>query len=82
MYLVAVRKRDCLDAIGENYMAYTETVDERYGGSFTQSSAGARDAPSGIPSTYRLAEGISKPAYGALPFTFAPDVDTHDLGIL
>jgi len=63
-------------------MAYINTVDERYGGTFTSSSAGARDAPGGLSSPYALAEGYSFAAYGALPFNLVRDVDTYDLGIL
>jgi hypothetical protein len=63
-------------------MAFINAVDERYGGTFIQSSAGARDAPGGLSSPYVLAEVYSYTAYGALPFNVVRDVDTYGLSTL
>ena len=44
-------------------MAYISTYDERYYGTFLESSAGVRDAPYSLATTYVLAEGSSKAGY-------------------
>ena len=47
-------------------MAYTSTVDERYGGTFLSSGAGARDAPYSLATGYVLAQGIAAAGYGGV----------------
>ena len=47
-------------------MAYISTVDERYGGTFLSSVAGARDAPYSLAAGYVLAQGIAAAGYDSL----------------
>ena len=64
-------------------MAYISTADERYGGTYISSTAGSRDAPSGINAYYVLAQGIAYTGYGAtIPYSYTADIDTYSLGIL
>ena len=66
-------------------MAYISTVDERYGGTATSSSAGSRDAPNYINSDYVLAESstYNSTAYGTLVYAnYSSDTDIYSLGLL
>ena len=64
-------------------MAYISTTDERYGGTYLSSSAGARDAPYSLAAGYVLAQGIAAAGYGAtIPASFLADKDAYSLGIL
>ena len=55
-------------------MAYISTTDERYGGTYLSSSAGARDAPYSLAAGYVLAQGIAAAGYGGV------GVDSRDWG--
>lgn len=66
-------------------MAYYSTVDERYGGTYSSSQAGARDAPNSIYSNpYVISAGLANAAYGTLVYTnfYTIDSDIYGLGTL
>ena len=64
-------------------MPYDWTIDERYGGTFTSSSPGSRDAPSYTNNTYVISVGYSNRAFGLLSDAYyTADIDTYSLGIL
>ena len=61
-------------------MAYTSTIDERYGGSFYSYTAGYYDAPSILNSVFVLKpDGL---AYGTLTYQNTLDQDVYSLGQL
>jgi Ca2+-binding RTX toxin-like protein len=61
-------------------MAYSSTVDERYGGSLYQYAAGYNDAPSTLNSIFVLKHNGF--AYGALTYNNVLDQDVYSLGLL
>ncbi len=64
-------------------MAYAYTVDERYGGTYSSSYAGYRDAPNSTSTAYVLAPGYYNAAYGALiPGFYSADQDAYSMGVL
>ena len=64
-------------------MAYISTYDERSYGTGIASSAGAREAPYSLATTYWLAAGSAKAGYGVtLPVSYVADKDAYSLGFL
>ena len=61
-------------------MAYSSTVDERYGGGYYQYTAGYYDAPSTLNSIFFLKQDGF--AYGTLTYNNLLDQDVYSLGVL